>query len=275
MVLEVGIDLPGQMAVYARMVRPDVVVVTSVGSEHNRSLGTLETTRFEKSAMVARLPPLGLAVLNGDDANVLWMRQRTGARAVTFGFGPTCDVRATDVRLEWPRGTRFMLHVGGMKRPVALRLLGRQMVGAALAAIAVALEQGAPVDTVLERLSALAPTSGRLQPVALEDGAYLLRDEFKSGERRSTPRSISWQKSQPGESSLFSETSQLRAGVRGRSIGRSANASRQSSRMPSSWERGSSGTFRVPSWAVSRGRRRRCGPERGTCNLARECKASV
>ena len=182
MVLEVGIDLPGQMAVYARMVRPDVVVVTSVGSEHNRSLGTLETTRFEKSAMVARLPPLGLAVLNGDDANVLWMRQRTGARAVTFGFGPTCDVRATDVRLEWPRGTRFMLHVGGMKRPVALRLLGRQMVGAALAAIAVALEQGAPVDTVLERLSALAPTSGRLQPVALEDGAYLLRDEFKSGE---------------------------------------------------------------------------------------------
>ena len=86
--------------------RPDVAVITAVGSEHHRSLGTLEVTRAEKSWMVQALPAAGVAVLNGDDPNVMWMRQKTRARVVTFGFGAACDVRADDVRLDWPRGTR-------------------------------------------------------------------------------------------------------------------------------------------------------------------------
>ena len=113
-VLEVGIGEIGEMAPYARMIRPDITVVTSIGSEHNASLGTLEATRREKAAMVRVLPPSGIAVLNGDDPNVLWMRGETGARVVTFGFGEGNDVRASDVSLaDWPNGTRFTLHAGG------------------------------------------------------------------------------------------------------------------------------------------------------------------
>ena len=64
-VIEVGIDKPGKMAMYARLVLPNITVVTSIGSEHNRSLKTLEITRSEKAAMVRILPSSGLAVLNG------------------------------------------------------------------------------------------------------------------------------------------------------------------------------------------------------------------
>jgi len=48
-VFEVGVDAPGQMAAYVNMLRPDITVVTSIGSEHNRSFGTLEATREEKA----------------------------------------------------------------------------------------------------------------------------------------------------------------------------------------------------------------------------------
>lgn len=51
-VIEVGIGAPDQMEVYARVVCPTVTVVTSIASEHNRSLGSLESTRVEKSRMV-------------------------------------------------------------------------------------------------------------------------------------------------------------------------------------------------------------------------------
>jgi UDP-N-acetylmuramyl pentapeptide synthase len=69
-VIEVGIADKGQMRPYSRVVRPDVTVVTSIGSEHHRSLGTLDVTRDEKAWMVRVLPPGGVAVLNGDDPNV-------------------------------------------------------------------------------------------------------------------------------------------------------------------------------------------------------------
>jgi UDP-N-acetylmuramoyl-tripeptide--D-alanyl-D-alanine ligase len=180
-VIEVGIDGPGQMAAIARTLRPDIAVVTCIGSEHNRSFGSLENTREEKAHMVRALPGSGLAVLNGDDPNVLWMAAQTRARVVTFGFHPSNQVRASDPRLDWPHGTRFRLHAAGGEREVRIRLLGRHMVYPVLAAVAVALSEGQTLDDILRRLADLGPTPGRLAPSRLENGVTLLCDDLKSG----------------------------------------------------------------------------------------------
>jgi UDP-N-acetylmuramoyl-tripeptide--D-alanyl-D-alanine ligase len=178
--IEVGIADRGEMERYARMLRPDVTVVTSIGSEHHTKLGSLEMTRAEKAWMVRALPASGIAVLNGDDANTLWMQTLAPGRVVSYGFGPGCDVRAEDAVLDWPRGMRFRLDAFGQTRDVTLRLIGRQMVYPALAAIAVALAEGLPLDPVLARISRLPPTPGRMQPVPLPNGAVVLRDDYKS-----------------------------------------------------------------------------------------------
>jgi UDP-N-acetylmuramyl pentapeptide synthase len=179
-VLEVGIGGPGQMAPYARMVQPQVVIVTSIGSEHRRSLPTLEMTRHEKAEMVRALPPSGLAVLNGDDPNVRWMETQTRARVVYFGLGESNDVRASDVRLNWPSGTRFVLHAGSERREVKIQLFGAHMVRIALGAIAAALAEGRTLDQILPALAAVRPTPGRMEVIPLASGAVLLRDDFKS-----------------------------------------------------------------------------------------------
>ena len=179
-VIEVGISKPGLMKGYARTVGPDVAVVTAIGSEHHVSLGTLEVTRAEKSWMLQVLPASGAAVLNGDDPNVMWMKEKTRARVVTFGFGAACDVRADQVRLDWPRGTCFRLTAFGEKREVAVRLLGRHMIYPILAAVAVSHVEGYALDPVLARLRELAPTPGRMDPVLLPNGVTVLRDDFKS-----------------------------------------------------------------------------------------------
>ena len=179
-VIEVGIDGPGQMAAFARVIRPDVTVVTSIGSEHNRSLGSLEMTRAEKSEMVRILPTSGIAVLNGDDPNVLWMKSQTCARVITFGIDKTNDICASDITLDWPNGTRFKLHADGKTRNLRIRLIGKHMVYPILAAVAVSLAEGFALDQVIPALEALPPTPGRLEPIQLANGAIILRDDFKS-----------------------------------------------------------------------------------------------
>jgi UDP-N-acetylmuramoyl-tripeptide--D-alanyl-D-alanine ligase len=180
-VIEVGISAPGQMAPYARVVRPDIVVVTSIASEHSRSFATLEATRAEKVRMVRALSPSGVAILNGDDPNVAWMAGETRARIVTFGFGAACTVRGAGFRLDWPAGSRFRVRAFGEEREVAVRLLGRHLAYAALAAIAAARVEGVPLDAAVAALRAVAPTRGRLEPVPLPNGAIVLRDDCKSG----------------------------------------------------------------------------------------------
>jgi UDP-N-acetylmuramoyl-tripeptide--D-alanyl-D-alanine ligase len=179
-VFEVGIDGPGQMRGYSRLLRPDVAVVMSIGSEHHRSLATTETTRDEKAEMVRGLASDGLAVLNGDDPNVLWMQSQTRARVVTFGREAHNDVQLRDVRLEWPTGMSLRVIVGGEDRELRVKLGGAPTVYAVGAAVAVAWAEGIGLDEVAERLASLPPTPGRLEPVALPNGAWLLRDDFKA-----------------------------------------------------------------------------------------------
>jgi UDP-N-acetylmuramyl pentapeptide synthase len=179
-VIEAGISAPGQMARYATWIRPDVTVVTSVGSEHNRSLGTLERTRDEKAEMVRALPRDGVAVLNGDDPNVLWMRGETRARVVTYGLGPENDVVGSDLQLDWPRGMRLEVAARGERRSVRVPLLGEKMAYPVLAATAVALGEGRTLDQIVPTFADLAAAPGRLETVALPDGVWLLRDEYKA-----------------------------------------------------------------------------------------------
>jgi len=130
--------------------------------------------------MVRILPSSGLAVLNGDDPNVLWMQSQTCARVITFGLTESNDVRASDIALDWPSGMRFRLHADGETRALRTGLTGKHMVYPVLAGVAVALAEGFTLDEVIPRLETLTPTPGRMEAVPLANGAILLRDDFKS-----------------------------------------------------------------------------------------------
>lgn len=179
-VLEVGIDGPGQMARYARLVQPDMVVVTSIGTEHHRSLIHLQQTQNEKAEMVRVLDADCLAILNGDDPNVVWMVDQTRARVLTYGFSEECDVVACQARLRWPDGMLFEVKVAGERITVQTKLLGEPGIRAATAGIAAALGEGKTLQEAAINAASLEPSPGRLQLLPLPNGAFLLRDEFKS-----------------------------------------------------------------------------------------------
>ena len=119
-------------------------------------------------------------MLNGDDPNVRRMAGETRARIVTFGLDPGNDVCATDLELLWPAGNRFTVEAQRSRHAVQTRLVGWPMIYPVLAAVAVALADGIALAETLRRLESLPPTPGRLEPIELESGAFLLRDDFKS-----------------------------------------------------------------------------------------------
>ena len=126
------------------------------------------------------LSPRGVAVLNGDDPNVRWMGRQTKARVVTFGLAEANGVRASDITIDWPKGTQFRLHAFGETYDVRTRLVGRVMIYPILAAITVSFMEGIPLDQTLLSLEKLPPTPGRLEPIQLPNGAFILRDDFKA-----------------------------------------------------------------------------------------------
>ena len=127
-----------------------------------------------------KLKPGGLSILNGDDPNVMWMARHAPGQVLTFGFRPHNDVWAEDIELDWPHGTRFTLKAGGAQVRARVGLVGRHMLYAPLAAAALGLHLGIDLAETARRLEGLTPMQSRLQPARLPNGAFLLRDEYKS-----------------------------------------------------------------------------------------------
>ncbi len=179
-VLEVGIGIKGQMKTFARMLHPDVVVVTSIGREHQQNLGSLEDIRAEKAIMVEALGPEGLAVLNGDDPNVLWMESRTKSRVIRCGLNDENEVRATDVSLSYPPEMHLRLAFDNTQLKLTTPLLGHVMVFPVLAALAVGQEEGIAQSDLQRRLKAVQPVDRRMARVALPNQAWGIVDDRKS-----------------------------------------------------------------------------------------------
>ena len=179
-VIEAGISAPGQMSLYAKMLRPDVTVVTSIATEHMTSLGALANTAREKAEMVRILKKGARCVLNGDDPLVRRMGTATQARTLTYGFAENNDVRVVEARLRWPHGTDLVVFIAGRERKLRTHLFGRPMVYPVLAALAVAWAEGLDLDDAVTRLEDFRATPGRLQVVHLPGDIVILRDDYNA-----------------------------------------------------------------------------------------------
>ncbi|MCA9388792.1 UDP-N-acetylmuramoyl-tripeptide--D-alanyl-D-alanine ligase [Candidatus Berkelbacteria bacterium] len=80
LVLEYGIDQPGDMKKLLKIAQPKIGILTNIGSAHTQFLKTVEAVAKEKSQLVTSLPKSGLAVLNKRDRRVIAYQGRTKAR---------------------------------------------------------------------------------------------------------------------------------------------------------------------------------------------------
>ncbi len=160
-VLEIGSQHPGEIAALAGLARPTVAVVTTVAHAHTEFLGSLDGVRAEKAALVRAVGADGRVVLNADDPRVAGMARDSGAPVITYGRSPGADVRATGDIVEDARTLAFTLESGGERTPVTLALVGRHNVTNALAAAAVGVALGWPLDEIARGLAGARPVAGR------------------------------------------------------------------------------------------------------------------
>jgi len=85
LVLEMAMRGAGQIAELVAIAEPDVGLITNVGPVHLEQMGSIEAIAAEKSALVAGLPPQGIAIVPAGEP--LLQPTRADLRVVTFGPG--------------------------------------------------------------------------------------------------------------------------------------------------------------------------------------------
>jgi UDP-N-acetylmuramoyl-tripeptide--D-alanyl-D-alanine ligase len=147
-VLEMGLYVPGDIALLAGLARPSIGVVTAVRGVHLSRAGSLAAIARGKRELVEALPDTGRAVLNVDDPLVAAMAAHTPARVLSYGFDPRADVTAEQVTSEGVAGMRFLLRLPTGTIDVRTPALGRHSVHNGLAAAAVGFAAGLPAEDI-------------------------------------------------------------------------------------------------------------------------------
>ena len=193
LVLELGIDQPGDMDVLGAVAAPDIAVLTSLGLSHVAHFDGREGIAREKLRLLAHVAPGGAWILNADEPLLLQAAREAGDISVTLvsdaagvpaGLPPAAALlRAFDIELQ-TAGTRFAVALENVEPArtcalpaVALQVAGRHQVRNALFGLAAARLLGVTPEDAVPGLGDFVVTGDRLRlveipPVTVINDAY-------------------------------------------------------------------------------------------------------
>ena len=179
-VLEMGMNHSGEMEYLSDIARPDLAIITNIGTMHIEHLGTREGILQAKLEIMRGMPDDGAGVFNGDEP-LLWNIRAIGKhKKYYYGIeNHACDVTATDI-VELDDGVRFVVHGFGQQFELFVPMLGRHAVYNALAATTVGLLLGVKPEQIQARFSSFHNT-GMRQKIYVKNGVTIIEDCYNAG----------------------------------------------------------------------------------------------
>ena len=181
-VIELGANHQGEIAWTTALTRPESALINNLAAAHLEGFGSLAGVAKAKGEIFLGLSANGTAIINLDSHDWLrWQTLLTQQRVWRFSATESvaADFYAADVAVT-SQGTAFTLHTPQGAVAVMLPLPGRHNIANALAASALALSVGAPLEAVAQGLAALKAVPGRLFPIALGPQKLLLDDSYNA-----------------------------------------------------------------------------------------------
>ena len=157
-----------------------VAIFTNLSWDHLDYHETMEEYFEAKSLLFTELKKqVGdyepIAIINADDPKGLELISLTDARAMTYGLGHDCHVRAGSVFTD-KKGLKARLITPKGERSIQAPLIGEVNIYNILAASAAALSLGVDLDTVVNGIERLQVVPGRLELVQNNRGLTLMVD---------------------------------------------------------------------------------------------------
>ncbi|TGD18218.1 UDP-N-acetylmuramoyl-tripeptide--D-alanyl-D-alanine ligase [Levilactobacillus suantsaiihabitans] len=178
LVVEMGMDRPGQLDFLSKLVSPDLAVITMIGEAHIEFFGTRDRIADAKMEITHGLSDDGIFVYNGDEPLLQERAADLTQRQVTFGQAATNDLAATDIQgtatattfttNQWPDLT------------FTIPMIGTYNVNNALAALAVGNVYRIRPESAQKALQNVPLTENRAEWLQSANGAAILSDVYNS-----------------------------------------------------------------------------------------------
>ncbi|MBI4265519.1 MAG: UDP-N-acetylmuramoyl-tripeptide--D-alanyl-D-alanine ligase [Acidobacteria bacterium] len=179
-VMELGMNHAGEISTLVAIAEPEMRVWTNVGDAHLGFFASPEAIADAKAEVLERARPDHVLVCNADDPRVMARVGGFAGRTLTFGTAEGATVRAREVEDLGVDGMRALVTTPAGERRLQTPLLGRGNLFNVLAAAAVALDFGVPLDEIVAAAARSTPAERRGHVRRLRGGVTLIDDSYNS-----------------------------------------------------------------------------------------------
>ncbi|MFT5179832.1 MAG: UDP-N-acetylmuramoyl-tripeptide--D-alanyl-D-alanine ligase [Candidatus Paceibacteria bacterium] len=191
LVLEVGVDRPGDMDNIGKWLSPDIVVLTAFPKTpaHVEYFETPKQVIEEKKKILKYMKPDGVLILNADDEQVMKIGDRRNHLVYTYGSNSEANVYFSNDSIIYERvndfrtatGMSFKVNYDGNTIPVSIPgVLGPQHIYPVVAALAVGISQQIPLLDMTKALAQHRPPKGRMNLIEGVKNTLLIDDTYNS-----------------------------------------------------------------------------------------------
>ena len=192
LVLEAGVDRPGDMDRANALIKSDVVVITALPKTppHIEFFVSNEELFKEKLKLAKSLKKDGVFILNADDENVMKYGMAIvppERRIITYGFADGATVRGSEERIIYddatgfPTGVSFNFNYAGNVVPVKIAgALGRGHTLSALAGISAGIALDLGLLKIAESFRGHETPPGRMKLVCGVNGSLIIDDTYNA-----------------------------------------------------------------------------------------------
>ena len=187
LVLEVGVDAPGDMKKVAKWLAVDILVMTRLPNVpvHVENFGTVEAVIAEKMEILQALKPDGVFVYNRDDTKIQEYLGEVRQKTVGYSRYLDSDFKAGRDKIfyqdDTPAGIKFTIkHLDNTYEINIKDTIGLHFVYAGAAAMAAADELSVPPDVAAKGISTLSAPAGRMRIIKGIKGSSLIDDTYNS-----------------------------------------------------------------------------------------------
>ncbi len=184
-ILEMGMNVPGEIARLTAIADPDIACIVNVHGAHLQGLGDIEGVARAKAELFQGCGRGTTLVVNSDDARVLEIAKTCDQKKIFFGLngGDSAVPEVYSVPKTTSGGeenVEFILHVYEKKAAIVLQVPGRHNISNALAAAAIGVAAGIEIETVARGLMAFRPEDRRMEILSGPGGSRLINDTYNA-----------------------------------------------------------------------------------------------
>ena len=181
-VFELGMNHAGEISPLSRLLRPHVVVITTIAPAHAAHFASVAEIADAKAEIFDGIEPAGTAILNRDNAFFSHLataaRKHGIGRILSFGRDAGADVRVIHAQ-EHAASSRVEAEIAGRRIGYQIGAPGGHWVTNSLAVLATVFALGGDVDGAASALADMRAPAGRGRQSRIDcaGGSFLLIDE--------------------------------------------------------------------------------------------------